>query len=47
MVKALDDIMPSGASRRYWVKHLDIEDLVSDEQDYVCSSLAQCRLLVT
>ncbi|WNJ97345.1 hypothetical protein RND59_19270 [Vibrio ruber] len=31
----LDDIMPSGASRRYWVKHLDIEDLSSDEQDYV------------
>lgn len=31
----LDDIMPSGASRRYWVKHLDIEDLSIDEQDYV------------
>lgn len=34
-LKFLDDIMPSGASRRYWVKHLDIEDLSSDEQDYV------------
>ncbi|SJN53590.1 hypothetical protein VR7878_00396 [Vibrio ruber DSM 16370] len=34
-LKFLDDIMPSGASRRYWVKYLDIEDLSSDEQDYV------------
>jgi len=34
-LKFLDDIMPSGASKRYWVKHLDIEDLTSDEQDFV------------
>ncbi|WED27293.1 HipA domain-containing protein [Vibrio sp. DW001] len=34
-LKFLDDIMPSGAGRRYWVKHLDIEDLTYDEQDYI------------
>ncbi|MEZ8121748.1 MULTISPECIES: type II toxin-antitoxin system HipA family toxin [Vibrio] len=34
-LRFLDDIMPSGASRRYWVKHLDIEDLSFDEQDFV------------
>ncbi len=34
-LKFLDDIMPSGASRRYWVKHLDIEELTFDEQDYI------------
>lgn len=31
----LDDIMPSGAARRYWVHHLDIEDLFPDEQAYI------------
>lgn len=34
-LKFLDDIMPSGASRRYWLKYLDIEDLSSDEQNFV------------
>ena len=34
-LRFLDDIMPSGASRRYWVKHLDIEELTFDEQDYI------------
>ncbi|OOE33416.1 toxin HipA [Salinivibrio kushneri] len=34
-LRFLDDIMPSGASRRYWVKHLDIEDLSVDEQNYI------------
>jgi serine/threonine-protein kinase HipA len=31
----LDDIMPSGASRRYWLKYLDIADLAIDEQNFV------------
>ncbi|WP_120512453.1 type II toxin-antitoxin system HipA family toxin [Photobacterium salinisoli] len=31
----IDDIMPSGASRRYWVKYLDIEDLSFQEQNYI------------
>lgn len=31
----LDDIMPSGASRRYWLKYLDIADLTIDEQNFV------------
>ncbi|QIR16213.1 type II toxin-antitoxin system HipA family toxin [Shewanella aestuarii] len=31
----LDDIMPSGASRRYWLKYLDIADLSVDEQNFV------------
>lgn len=30
----LDDIMPSCASRRYWVKHLGISHLPTAEQDY-------------
>ena len=34
-LRFLDDIMPSGASRRYWVKFLDIDELHPDEQDYV------------
>lgn len=46
-LKFLDDIMPSGASRRYWVKHLDIEDLVLMNKTMFCSNLARCRLLVT
>ncbi|EJG0039208.1 hypothetical protein DC932_RS01610 [Vibrio parahaemolyticus] len=31
----LDDIMPSGASRRYWLKYLDIADLSLDEQNFI------------
>ncbi|AUG99688.1 type II toxin-antitoxin system HipA family toxin [Prodigiosinella confusarubida] len=31
----LDDIIPAGASRRYWVQHLDISSLTPDQQDYV------------
>ncbi|MBN7820837.1 type II toxin-antitoxin system HipA family toxin [Bowmanella yangjiangensis] len=31
----LDDIMPSGAGRRYWLKYLDIEDLSLDEQNFI------------
>lgn len=34
-LKFLDDIMPSGASRRYWLKHLDIESLPVDYQNYI------------
>lgn len=34
-LRFLDDIMPSGASRRYWVKQLDIEDLPIDHQDFI------------
>lgn len=30
----LDDIMPSGASRRYWVTKLGLQDLPSHRQDY-------------
>lgn len=30
----LDDIMPSGASRRYWVARLGLADLPAREQDY-------------
>ncbi|MEC9482699.1 MAG: HipA domain-containing protein [Halomonas sp.] len=30
----LDDIMPAGASRRYWVAQLDIGDLPAYQQDY-------------
>ncbi|MDC9818759.1 HipA domain-containing protein [Pectobacterium polonicum] len=31
----LDDIIPSGASRRYWVNKLEIGHLPANEQDYV------------
>lgn len=34
-LRFLDDIMPSGASRRYWVKQLDIGDLAIDQQDFI------------
>lgn len=34
-LRFLDDIMPSGASRRYWLKYLDIADLSLDEQNFV------------
>lgn len=30
----LDDIMPAGASRRYWVRHLDIAHLSPAQQDF-------------
>jgi serine/threonine-protein kinase HipA len=31
----LDDIMPAGASRRYWVRHLDIAHLPPAQQDFI------------
>ncbi|MGB5446684.1 MAG: HipA domain-containing protein [Psychromonas sp.] len=34
-MRFLDDIMPSGASRRYWLKHLDIDGLTLDQQNFV------------
>lgn len=34
-MRFLDDIMPAGASRRYWLKWLDIEGLTPDQQNYV------------
>lgn len=34
-LRFLDDIMPSGASRRYWLKYLDIDDLSVDEQNFI------------
>lgn len=34
-LRFLDDIMPSGASRRYWLNYLDIADLTLDEQNFV------------
>ena len=30
----LDDIMPAGASRRYWVNHLNIAHLPPAQQDF-------------
>ncbi|WP_286146053.1 phosphatidylinositol kinase [Shigella sp. FC1967] len=33
-LKFLDDIMPSGASRRYWVQYLDIANLTIEQQNY-------------
>lgn len=30
----LDDIVPAGASRRYWIKHLGLQGKSSAEQDY-------------
>ncbi|WED22031.1 HipA domain-containing protein [Vibrio sp. JC009] len=34
-LKFLDDIVPSGASRRYWINYLDLEGLTVDQQNYV------------
>lgn len=31
----LDDIIPSGASRRYWIRHLGIEKFSNDQQNFV------------
>lgn len=31
-LKFLDDIIPSGSSRRYWANYLDLEGLTADEQ---------------
>ncbi|WP_234418409.1 hypothetical protein [Dongshaea marina] len=30
----LDDIMPSGAARKYWISHLGLSGLTSDQQDF-------------
>ncbi|PJG85663.1 type II toxin-antitoxin system HipA family toxin [Conservatibacter flavescens] len=34
-LRFLDDLMPSGASRRYWLKYLNISHLPYDEQNYL------------
>jgi len=34
-LKFLDDIIPSGASRRYWANYLDLEGMAADQQDFV------------
>lgn len=34
-MKFLDDIIPSGASRRYWARYLDLEGLTADQQKFV------------
>ncbi len=34
-MKFLDDIVPSGASRRYWLRYLDINELTADQQNFV------------
>ena len=34
-LKFLDDIMPSGASRRYWVNRLNIGELSSGQQNFI------------
>ncbi|MCK5818883.1 MAG: type II toxin-antitoxin system HipA family toxin [Psychromonas sp.] len=34
-LKFLDDIMPSGSSRRYWLNYLDISDLTIHQQNYI------------
>lgn len=31
----LDDLIPSGASRRYWLQHLDLSRLPEKQQDYL------------
>ncbi|HHR5901538.1 TPA: type II toxin-antitoxin system HipA family toxin [Providencia alcalifaciens] len=31
----LDDLLPSGASRRFWVQHLDIKNISAKSQDYI------------
>ncbi|QEZ93422.1 type II toxin-antitoxin system HipA family toxin [Proteus sp. CD3] len=33
-LKFLDDIVPSGASRRYWIQYLDISGLTVEQQNY-------------
>ncbi|CRL61609.1 HipA domain-containing protein [Proteus vulgaris] len=33
-LKFLDDIVPSGASRRYWIQYLDIANLTVEQQNY-------------
>jgi len=34
-LRFLDDIIPSGASRRYWVNYLDINDLPVGQQNFI------------
>lgn len=34
-LKFIDDIIPSGASRRYWVNHLDLDGLTPQQQDFI------------
>lgn len=34
-MRFLDDIIPSGASRRYWENYLDLEGLTADQKDFV------------
>lgn len=34
-LRFLDDIIPSGASRRYWVNYLDINDLPMGQQNFI------------
>ena len=34
-MKFLDDIIPSGSSRRYWENYLDLEGLTADQQNFV------------
>lgn len=34
-MKFLDDIIPSGASRRYWANYLDLDGLTPDQQNFV------------
>lgn len=39
-LRFLDDIIPSGASKKYWVTHLDIESLGSDVQNFILLKFA-------
>jgi serine/threonine-protein kinase HipA len=34
-LKFIDDIMPSGASRRYWVNYLDLAGLSANQQNFI------------
>ncbi len=34
-LKFIDDIIPSGSSRRYWLKQLDINELTINQQNYI------------
>lgn len=34
-LKFIDDIIPSGASRRYWINYLDLEGLTLNQQNFI------------
>ena len=46
MVWLLDDIVPSGAARRYWVNYLDLQRLTYAEQESILLEKVGWHLLV-